>query len=164
MRKIIIISLVALLFTIGCQHDMLRLEKGNLTATQRVLIAGTTSEFKQNVVTRVMEKLGTVDYYFKIIGLDQLDKEETEQYGAILLVATFAAGQIDGRVTQFLQKDTTSQKVIVFYTYGSEDAGIPDWAKPDIKVDAVTSASLPNRVEERADELVILIKNRFNSQ
>ena len=164
MRKIIvtiIISFIGLFFVCSCTKDMEAFEKGNIETPQKVLIAGTDSEFKQNVVNKIIETLGTKDYYFKIIGLEQLDKEETKSYGAILLISSCMAGKIDGRVTQFLQKDPTNQKVIFFYTIGDEDTPPSGKAKPDIEVDAITSASIPDRVEERADELVTLIEERF---
>jgi hypothetical protein len=70
------------------------------------------------------------------------------------------AGKIDKRASQFLQKDSTNPKVIIFYTVGSEEEK-PDWAQPDIQVDAVASASIHNHVEERAKELTTLIEKRF---
>ena len=118
MRKIIIIIFIGLFFVCSCAQDMTSSEKGDIDATRKVLIAGVVSEFKQDVVTKVIETLEPQDYYFKIIGLNQLEKEETEQYGAILLVNTYMAGKIDRRVTKFLQKDPTNPKVIIFYTIG----------------------------------------------
>lgn len=162
MRKIIIIIiLVGLFFVCSCKQDMAFAEKGNINASRKVLIAGVTSEFKENVITEVVEKLETQDYYFKIIGLSQLDREETEQYGAIVLVGTYMAGRIDKRVTKFLQKDPNDPKVIIFYTIGSENNPPSERWEMDITVDAVTSASLPNSVEKRAEQLITLIEKRF---
>lgn len=162
MRNIAIACVIGLLFTAGCQDEMDYLEKGSASAQRKVLIAGTASEFKQDVVDRVIESLGTEDYYFRVIGLDRLKREDTGKYGAIILVARFAAAKLDRRVSRFLEEDPNNPKVIVFYTIGSEEAGVQDWAKPDIKVDTVTSASLPARVKERADELSALIEARFS--
>ena len=161
MRKIIIITFIGLFFVCSCAQDMTSSEKGDIDATRKVLIAGVVSEFKQDVVTKVIETLEPQDYYFKIIGLNQLEKEETEQYGAILLVNTYMAGKIDRRVTKFLQKDPTNPKVIIFYTIGGESNSPSKKAETDIKVDAVTSASLPNSIEKQAEQLVTLIEKRF---
>jgi len=120
------------------------------------------SNFKQKVADGLVKKLGIQDYYFKITGLNQLAKENTEQYGATVLIASFEWGRIDRRVTQFLQKNPANQKVIVLYTVGAEKVGIQEWANPDRKVDAVTSASSLNRVEERVDELAVLVKAKFD--
>jgi hypothetical protein len=165
-RKIIIIGLAAaaLFFAFGCGKDMESLEKGDPGAPNRVLIAGTASEFKQDVVERMIRELGTKDYYFKIIGLSRLDKENIDEYGSVLLVAMYAAGRLDERVTRFLQDDPTNPKAIVFYTVGAESGDRPEWATPDIRVDAVTSASVPDLVNRRADELVMLVKERFTTR
>jgi hypothetical protein len=76
----------------------------------------------------------------------------------------YAAGRLDERVTRFLQDNPTNPKVIVFSTVGAEDSDRPEWATPDIRVDAVTSASAPDHVNRRADELVKLIKEKFNTR
>ena len=156
MQKNAIILLGSLLL-LGCREDMQPFEKGNPNAARRVLIAGTTSEFRQSIVTKVIEKIGTQDCYFKITDLTSLDEEDTEQYDAILLVTALMASRIDGRITDFLQKNPANPKVIVFVTVG----GDPETTKVDIEVDAVTSASQSDRLEERADQLVILFKKRF---
>jgi hypothetical protein len=46
-----------------------------------MLIAGTVSDFKKDVITRVLEKLGAQDYFFEIIGLDKLAETETGHPG-----------------------------------------------------------------------------------
>jgi hypothetical protein len=165
-RKITVVGLAAaaLLLTVGCGKDMDSLEKGDPCAPRRVLIAGTASEFKQDVVERMIRELGTKDYYFKIIGLSKLGEENIDEYGSVLLVAMYYGGRIDERVTRFLQDDPTNAKVIVFYTVGAEVEDRPEWATPDIRVDTVTSASTPDRVNRRADELVMLIKEKFNTR
>jgi hypothetical protein len=165
-RKITVVGLAAaaLLLTVGCGKDMDSLEKGDPCAPRRVLIAGTASEFKQDVVERMIRELGTKDYYFKIIGLSKLGEENIDEYGSVLLVAMYAAGRLDERVTRFLQDNPTNPKVIVFSTVGAEDSDRPEWATPDIRVDAVTSASAPDHVNRRADELVKLIKEKFNTR
>lgn len=152
---------MGIFFVCGCKQDMEFAEIGDINAGRKVLIAGVTSEFKQNVITEVIEAFETQDYYLKIIGLSQLDREETEQYGAIVLVNTYMAGRIDKRVAEFLQKDPTNPKAIIFYTIGDENNPPSGRNKPDIKVDAVTSASLPNNVEKQAEQLITLIENRF---
>jgi hypothetical protein len=163
MKKFIIINSIAiigLLFLCSCEQDVSPLEKGNVNAARKVLIAGTATAFKQSVILKVMEKLGTADYYFKVIGLNQLAGEETGRFGAILLVNAMMAGRLDGRVKQFLAKSAADPKVIVFYTRGTDDP-MPSWFKLDPDVDSVTSASKSERADEWAEQLVKLIEKRF---
>jgi hypothetical protein len=46
--------------------------------------------------------LGTEQWYFRIIGLDQIQEQDPEQYGAILLVAGYRAGRVEERATQLV--------------------------------------------------------------
>jgi hypothetical protein len=160
MRKIAIIGLVGLLCVFGCKTNMIPSEAGDPNGARRVLIAGEDTAFKRKVVAKVIEKLVTQDWHFRIIGLSQLAEQETGQYGAVLLAAGYRAGRIDERVSSFLLKNPTSPRVIVFYTRGTEDP-MPDWSKPDIRVDSVSSASRDDRVELRAGQLAALIEERF---
>jgi len=160
MPRIVIAGLIAVIVLFGCRTNMAPYEAGDAGNPRKVLIAGEHSEFKENVVSRVIETLGTEDWYFRIIGLDQLQEQETEQYGAILLVAAFRAGRLDERVTTYLSKDPMNPKTILFFTRGTEDP-MPEKHKPDIQIDAVSSASKDTRVEKRARELVVLLEKRF---
>lgn len=158
MQKIILLSLVGLCLLSGCGKNMPPAKIGNIDSTQKVLITGQTSKFKEKVIGKVIETLEPRGYYFEIINANKLDKEETGQYGAVLLVTTVMAGKIDKQITRFLQKDPGNPKVIVFYTMGDENHPPPELG---IKVDAVTSASLSDRVDKRANQLITLIKDKF---
>ncbi len=160
MHKVAAVALVGMLLIMGCRTDMTPSEAGSSGSARRVLIVGETTAFKQKVVTRAIEKLGTREWYFRIIGLSSLAGQETSSYGAILLVTSFQAGRIDERVTRFLAADPTNPKAIVFYTRGTDDP-MPERSKPDLRVDAISSASRDDRVETRADELVALLMKRF---
>lgn len=155
-----LISFAGVLLVLGCASNMTPSEAGSTDAARKVLIAGDSSEFKLQVVARLMENLGTRDWYFRIVGLDRLEEQETEQFGAILLVAAFRAGHLDKRVSSCLRKDPSNPKVVVFFTRGTEDP-MPERVRPDIRVDAVSSASRADRVEGRAEELAALIRKRF---
>ncbi len=160
MLKVAALGLFGLFLILGCTSNMTPRESGNSDAQKKVLIAGESSAFKEEVVAKLIGTLGTTDWYFRVVGLDRLEGQETGQYGAVLLVTAFKAGRIDARVSRFLGKDPMNAKVIVFFTRGTEDP-MPEWSKPDIKVDAVSSASRNDRVEERAGQLAALIRKRF---
>jgi hypothetical protein len=135
-------------------------EVGKPESPHKVLVAGEHSDFKEQVVAQLIEELGTRDWYFRVIGLDSLANQDTEQYGAVLMVAAYRAGKLDKRVTTFLSKDPTNPKTILFFTRGSEDP-LPEKSRPDIRVDAVSSASKDERVESKAGELAALLEQRF---
>jgi hypothetical protein len=135
-------------------------ETGNPDSARKVLIAGERSEFKEQVVVGLIEKLGTEDWYYRVIGLNQLAEQDTEAFGAVLLVAAVRAGKLSGQVTDFLSSNPANPKVILFYTRGSEEP-MPEKSRPKLKVDAVSSASKADRVDMRAEELAVLLEQRF---
>ncbi|UCF96205.1 MAG: hypothetical protein JSV89_13575 [Spirochaetaceae bacterium] len=160
MRRIILASLIGVIVLNSCRTNMATFEAGDVNSTRKVLVAGESSAFKERVVAGLIDRLGTRDWYFRIIGLNQLEKENTEPYGAILLVAAYRAGRLDVRVTSYLREDPQNPKTIVFFTRGSEDP-LPEKQKPDLRIDAVSSASRDDQVDMRADQLADLVKRRF---
>jgi hypothetical protein len=160
LRILVVAAAAAALVLGGCREYLSSAEQGDPGNAQRVLIAGERTAFKSAVVESVIGKLGTSEYYFRIIGLDGLDAEDAAAYGAILLISSMQAGKLDHSVLGFLGKDPENPKVIVFYTRGTEDP-LPERSKPDLRVDVVTSASRDDRVATRADELATLMASRF---
>ena len=160
MPRIVLASLIAVIVLSGCRTNMVPYEAGDANSPRKVLVAGEDTEFKRNVVARLIEALGTEEWYFRIIGLDQLEEQETEPYGAILLVAGYRAGRLDERATDYLSRDPRNPKTILFFTRGTEDP-MPEKNKPDIQIDAVSSASKDARVQQRAEELAALLEQRF---
>ena len=158
MMRIAVIALVGLVLY-GCRTNMAPSEQGNEAAAHRVLIAGEDTSFKRELAARVIEKLGTQEWYFRIVGLDQLAKYDAGSYQAILLLAGYRAGRLDMRVQKFLEKDPANPKVIVLYTRGTEDP-MPERSKPTLQVDSISSASRSDRVETRAEQLASLISKR----
>ena len=159
MTRFAVLVLVVLVLFCGCATNMTPSEQGNSASGRKVLIAGENTEFKQRLAAAVIEKLGTQDWYFRTIGLDQLAQFDTGPYRAVLVLAGFRAGRLDGRVLGFLGKDPSNQKVIVLYTRGTDDP-MPESKRPDLKVDSISSASRSDRVELRAEQLASLIKER----
>lgn len=156
----IILALAAVSILGGCQPGMEAAEIGSATAGRKVLIAGTASAFKVKVVEGIVSRLGTQEYYFRIIGLDALETQDTTAFGAVLLVNTCMAGKAGGKVSRFLSKDPADPKVIVFTTRGGEGRPV-DFPVPDLKVDAVSSVSSADLAEQRSGELASLIRARF---
>jgi hypothetical protein len=151
---------VAVLVLAGCMTNMPPSQAGMTTSPKKVLVAGENTAFKRSVVARVIEKLGTQEWYLKVIGLDQLPAENTAEYGAVLLLAHFWGGKLDKRVTGYLKQDPANPKVVLLYTRGV-DGPLPESVRLDLRVDAVSSASRADRVEARAAELATLLAKRF---
>jgi hypothetical protein len=132
---------------------------GNPIAAHKVLIAAQDTSFKHKVLTAVVDKLGTTDFNYQVVGLSQLAGQDVAEYGVILIMSPIEGGIIDKRIGSFLEKDPSNPKAIVLYTYGIQS--LKDKIKWDYKVDAVSSASVESLAPTVSDQLVAFIKTRF---
>jgi hypothetical protein len=160
MGKTWVIVVTATLVLSGCMTNMPPSDVGSRDSPRKVLIASEDTGFKRSVVDRVVGKLGTQDWYFHIIGLDSLAAQDTAPYGAVLVLAHLWGGKIDERAMGYVRTDPANPKVILFTTRGAETP-LPESLRPDLPVDAVSSASRADRVDTRAEELAALIAKRF---
>ena len=148
------IACVALLLTIifSCTTRYVTTsEYGGPNATSRVLIAATSTDFKDAVIEKVSKKLAGDDIYVKVIDLRIVDDEESEKFDAVILVSTLHYGHIDGNVSAFLSKSNTAEKskIIVLITSGE-----PDWKAENLEVDAISSASHSKNISPLANQVV----------
>ena len=130
-------------------------EYGDSNATSRVLIATTSTDFKDAVIEKVSKTLAEDDIYVKVIDLKTVDHEESETFDAIMLVSSLHYGTIDGYVSAFLSKSNTEEKskIIIFTTSGE-----PDWKVENQKVDAISSASHSKNISPIANQVVEKIR------
>ena len=60
---------------------MALVKKGDIKSTRKILIVRTEgNNFRKTVINKLIDTLGTKDYYFKNIKLSQIDKEDTNQF------------------------------------------------------------------------------------
>jgi len=160
MTRIVAVALLTLPLLWSCTTNMAVSEYGNPASDRKVLIAAESTAYKQQLVAETIRAVGTGNCYFRVLGLDQLEKLDGAPYRAVVLLAGYRAGRLDNRVVAFLKRDPEDHKVILFFTRGSDDP-LPPGRMPDVKVDSVSSASRSDKVEQRADQLATLIKERL---
>lgn len=117
---------------------------------QKILIASTSSKFKQALVRQLTDAMQADDIYFKIIGLDLLARESAPDYDAVLLINTCMAWDMDQRVKHFLRNNTACEHVIVLTTSGSSQ-WLPK--KRGAEFDAVSSASQMDHIDDLVERL-----------
>jgi hypothetical protein len=154
------IACVALLLTIifSCTTRYVTTsEYGDSNATSRVLIATTSTDFKDVVIEKVSKTLAGEGIYVKVIDLKTVDHEESENFDAIMLVSTLHYGYMDGNVSAFLSKSNTKEKskIIVLTTSGDQD-----WKAENLEVDAISSASRSNNISPISNQVVEKIRQK----
>jgi len=119
---------------------------------KKVLVAARSSEFKDAVVDKVKSAFMGEPVYMKFIGIDQLKKEKSKDYSAMVVINTCMSWGMDRHVKGFLKKHKEDQSRTIVLT----TSGDGDW-KPKMKepsFDAISSASKKNKVDEVADEII----------
>ncbi len=102
----------------------------------QLLIAGVASDFKENVITRIINRYGD-KYAIRLSSFDELDNIDYSDYDIILLVDEVQAWMLFNRKFKRVMKDISErEKVVIFIT-----AGNPDWEYDYDGLDAITSAS-----------------------
>jgi len=142
-------AIVGLVFY-GCAAKAVNTtEWGDLKADQRVLIATQRSEFKEAVVSRIVEDLENDLYYVKVIDLKRLENEPATDYDAVVVVNTCKAWRLTGGASKFVKTFPYTDKVVLLTTAGGED-----WKPKSVGVDAITSASKEQKADPVAEDIV----------
>ena len=130
-------------------------EFGDKNAAGRVLIATVGTDFKDAVVEKVTQELADEDVYVMVIDLKAIENTDTQQFDAIVLVNTCTAWMVDYHVTDFLRAtdDGDKERIVVLTT-----AGDPDWEAEKLDVDAISSASVPEKISPVANEILVRIR------
>ena len=93
--------------------------------------------------------------------MKQLKKENTGDYGVIVLINTCMAWDWDRNVRSFLKSRKDVHNIIVLTTSGSGD-WVPN--KKKWNIDAVASASVKTNTDGVAGEMVLKIKQILESK
>jgi hypothetical protein len=157
--KALLPAIVGLVFC-GCAAKAVNTtEWGDLKADQRVLIATQRSEFKEAVVSRVVEDLEKDRFYVKVIDLKRLEHEPATDYDAIVVVNTCKAWRLTGGASKFVKAFPDKDRVVLLTTAGGED-----WKPKSVEVDAITSASKEKKADPVAEEIVSRIRKILGSE
>ena len=117
-----------------------------------LLITGVTSEFKADIISRIIDRYkdqGNVD----LIDLNKLDQLQCGDYDAILVMDSVQAGSLfNFSLKSFLKKTENCKNIVLLYT-----AGDPDWKYQYHELDAITSASMVEDQDRVFNELTYAI-------
>ena len=154
MKKNLSMYLVVILFLasshFGCAPKTIVTTSvtGAIDSENRLLIATQDSEFKNAVVSNILDDLGKKNVSIEIVDLVNLSGKPVENYDAIVILNDYKFLRLDEDVIDFLEKmdKDTKQKTILLTTAGS-----PGLVGKIPEIDAVTSASKTAKVEVMSD-------------
>lgn len=154
----LLLSAVLCMFVISsCSHKLDEIRVVPQGHKYSMLIAGDSSEFKDSVRDKIIEKYRG-ECAIHVVNINALSKEDAQSYDVVLIMDTCMAWSgFNPALKSFLNHDENLGKTVLSMT-----AGDPDWQYSYKGVDAITSASVidnQDRFFSRIDDQIQRILN-----
>lgn len=133
-------------------------DEGIIHGKKMVLIASRSSEYKIGLVAELQKQLTSAQISHKTIGVKQLDKVDSMEYAAVVVINTCLAGGFDHDVSGFLNRQKMTDKIILLTTSG-DGIWLPDKRGRDF--DAISGASIKANISDVAQYLMERIQKRL---
>lgn len=154
MFKNIILLLVTIFILSGCTTNdgkMPEQEFNNPYTPKSILILSKFTDFKAKVIDLVVRRLRG-NYSIKIDDLDKIDKYNFAAYTRVLLIESNYGGKYE-TTENYMRTYGGVNNMILFGTVGGWES------TPNVKIDAITSASTSENIKTKANILVGKIRN-----
>lgn len=136
-KKLFAICMVmAFLFTASCTRNVKETKLINENAKFSLIIAGDSSEYKDNIRDSLISKY-KAEGSIEVINIENLESVAEDSYDVILIMDTCLAwGTFNQSVSKFLENTEKKDNIVLFIT-----ANDLEWEFSYQNVDAITSAS-----------------------
>jgi len=156
-KKAAILLITFVLFSsLSCKDFLEEKNYGDSNAPSKILISGTSNDYIDTVVKKIVDKYSE-SAYLEIISLKALRKANLDDYDVVLITDEIQAWMaFNGLVRKYANNPNYQDKLIVLLTKGDPDY---EWqAKSD--VDVITAATPDNDdVTPTVNELFTRIDN-----
>ncbi|MBT3227900.1 MAG: hypothetical protein HOD43_06390 [Candidatus Marinimicrobia bacterium] len=129
-------------------------EFGNPEFSKRVIIATQGSDYKNEVVQRLADRLSAHPVYIKVTDVSNLDFVVPEAWSNIVILNTSIADRMNSHARQFLDMVGPTDKIIVITTSGGGD-----FTPPNLEVDGITTASRLSETEAMVKRIFQFIRS-----
>ena len=143
---ILFIILISVYILMNWQGVIEPYQTGNPNATLKVLIASQGSEFKNNLLENILQKLDNDTIYLSVIDCTSLQKENASEWNAIIIIHTTKAHKIPRYVSRFLGSLPDFSNIVLISTSGGGDEVITEF-----EIDAISTASRMSETSNIAD-------------
>ncbi|MBD3185132.1 hypothetical protein GF312_22825 [Candidatus Poribacteria bacterium] len=125
------------------------------TYDKKVLIASRSSDFKDVVVKKLVESFKDEKVFIKLIGMENLEEEDGNDYNAVVMLNTCMAWDMDRNVKKFLKKHDDQSNMIILTTSGDGD-WLPK--KDGQNFDAISSASKKANIDKAVGDIAAKVQ------
>jgi hypothetical protein len=123
------------------QKSLENAEHGPAQARKRVLIAGTTSDFRDAVAQALVDSLVADSVYVKTGSFKRLKSRDPSEWGSIVVFNTCIGWDIENRARKFISSHPDYRGFVLFTTSGDPDSCCSSSKLPR-GIDAVSSGSV----------------------
>lgn len=102
----------------------------------KVLIATQGSNFKDALVSGIVEKLKTKAVYMKVIDVTELSNMNEKEWNAVVVLSTCQSQSLQAEAMVYLQQVNALEKHVVLIT-----SGAGDWKPQEVSFDSISAAS-----------------------
>jgi hypothetical protein len=121
------------LLLVGCaapqhfwpQKDIVGTNEGIIHGEKMVLIASRSSDYKIGLVAELQKQLAFAQISHQTIGVKLLDKVDSMDYAAVVVINSCLAWGLDKDVSHFLDRQNTTANIILLTTSG-DGLWLPD--------------------------------------
>ncbi len=123
-------------------------------SSRTLLIATQGSEFKDSIVTGIVEHFKVDDLYINVIDIHELDRTDPYMWDAICLIHTWEYSQPPEAIENFLDNNQGMDRIVILTTSG-------DGRYKMKGVDALTGASVLENVPLYTELLIDRLENVY---
>ena len=138
------------------QKDLEPVEYNDPSLPRRLLVASRSTDFKAEVVRRLVDDLRGDQVYIRLIGVNQLRHAAANQYQAVVVVSTTMARTLDPKVTAFLER-VRDKSLVILITTSRHGAWLPDKGA----YDALSAASRMDDAPRIAADAAAAVRRRL---
>jgi hypothetical protein len=145
---LLFIHMFSFLNFLACKSGIQQNVYENPDASHKILITGSTSEFKEVVVAGIVERYRDA-CHIEILSSSRVKRANFGNYNAIIIMDECQAWMaFNIRTMELIRKIKDKDRIILFIT-----AGDPDWQFSTQGIDAITSASEKGKEEQVIEKI-----------
>ena len=124
---------------------------GAIDSKNRILIASQKSEFKEDIVSKVVKGFEEGQVFIEVIDLANLSNKSAEDYKAIVILNDYKFFRINKQTKKFLKNvnDYNRKKIVLLTTAGS-----PKLMIKSSEINAISSASIIEDTDTISDRII----------
>ena len=147
---VLLFAILLLTYIIMNRQEVIEpFQLGNSGAENKILIASQGSDFKDALVSGIIESLKKQSIYIKVMDVSGLSEVTEEMWQALIIINTCEVGKMHSEVRHYLFQAKELNKVILFTTSGSGN-----WKPEDSSIDSISSASKMTQVDLAVTHIV----------